>query len=201
MLDTHWPALAGPGDDAPGLGVAVSGGGDSVALLLLVADWAAARGVRLRAVTVDHGLREGAAQEAEAVARLCAELGIGHDILRWQGWDGQGNLQDAARRARQGLIAGWARDHGLAAVALGHTRDDQAETVLMRLARGAGVDGLSGMAPLRLAVGLAWLRPLLDVGRAELRALLRARGVPWAEDPSNEDARFQRVRARRALEA
>ena len=181
------------------LGVALSGGGDSVALLVLLADWAAPRGVRLRAVTVDHGLRPGSAAEAEDCARLCARLGVAHDLCRWQGWDGCGNLQDAARRARQALIADWAAEHGLGAVCLGHTRDDQAETVLMRLARGSGVDGLSGMAPERVAHGVSWLRPLLSVSRAALRALLMARGIGWAEDPSNTDRRFARVRARAAL--
>ena len=128
------------------LGVAVSGGGDSVALLCLMADWAAPREVRLAAATVDHGLRPEAAAEAAGVAALCGRLGLAHATLRWEGWDGRGNLMDAARRARRRLLADWAAEQGLAAVALAHTRDDQAETVLMRLARGAGVDGLSAMA-------------------------------------------------------
>jgi len=192
---------------APGrfdrLGVAVSGGGDSVALLHLLAAWRAAAGPDLApdllAVTVDHGLRPDAAAEAAAVARTCAGLGVPHRVLRWQGWDGRGNLQDAARRARQRLIADWAAGQGLPAVALGHTADDQAETVLLRLARGSGVDGLAGMAARRQVEGLLWLRPLLGLRRAELRDWLRARGVGWAEDPSNEDMRFDRVKARRAL--
>lgn len=131
---------------------------------------------------------------------LCARLGLAHTVLCWQdGPPGRGNLQDAARRARQRLIGDWAVGRGLAAVALGHTRDDLAETVLMRLARGAGVDGLSAMASRRMAAGVLWLRPLLAVPRAALRAELRARGLGWAEDPSNADDRFLRVRARRAL--
>ncbi|MGG7645640.1 tRNA lysidine(34) synthetase TilS [Rhodovulum sp. YNF3179] len=191
--------LGGP---APGrLGVAVSGGGDSVALMALLADWAGPRGVALSAVTVDHGLRPEAAEEAALAARSAARLGLPHETLRWQGWDGQGNLQDAARRARRALIADWAGTQGLGAVALGHTLDDQAETVLLRLARGSGVDGLSGMARHRRAAGIVWLRPLLGVRRAALRALLRDRDLPWAEDPSNADPRFDRVKARRALEA
>ncbi|GAA0289874.1 tRNA lysidine(34) synthetase TilS [Rhodovulum strictum] len=180
--------------DAP-LGVAVSGGGDSVALLLALA------GRRVHAVTVDHGLRPGAAAEAQFVAGICARLGLRHDTLRWQGWDGQGNLQDSARRARYRLIADWAAAQGIGRVALGHTRDDQAETVLMRLARGAGVDGLSAMAPRRESLGVTWLRPLLGLSRADLRAYLAERGQGWIEDPSNEDARFDRVQARRTLAA
>ena len=105
-----------------------------MALLLLALD----AGLQVRAVTVDHGLRPEAAAEAAWVGRLCAGLGVPHDTLQWQGWDGAGNLQDQARRARLSLIADWAKVAGLGAVALGHTQDDQAETVLMRLARRAG---------------------------------------------------------------
>lgn len=181
---------------APGaLGVAVSGGGDSMALLHLLA----ARGP-VRAVTVDHGLRPEAAREAAFVDEVCAGLGVPHDVLRWH-WDGQGNLQDRARRARRRLIAGWAAPLGITHVALGHTADDQAETFLMRLAREAGVDGLSGMEPETVSQGLTWLRPLLGHGRAELRDYLRARGLAWVEDPSNEDPHYERVKARRALAA
>lgn len=156
-------------------------------------------GLAVEAVTVDHGLRAESAAEAEGVARSCADLGVPHAILRWQGWDRRGNLQDQARRARLALMAEWAARRGLAAVALAHTADDVAETFLMRLARGAGVDGLAAMPARRRHLGTLWLRPLLDVGRAELRDWLTARGIRWAEDPSNENPRFDRVRARRAL--
>ncbi len=182
------------------LGLAVSGGGDSMAMLHLLAPWARVRGIALRVATVDHGLRPQAAEEAALVRRESAALGLVHDTLAWRGWSGQGNLQHEARAARHRLLAGWAREHGLEAVALGHTRDDQAETLLMRLARGSGVDGLSAMQPLRRHGGATWLRPLLGIGRAELRAWLRAEGISWAEDPSNEDRRFERVRVRKALD-
>lgn len=178
------------------MGLAVSGGGDSVALLHL----AAAAGLRVAVATVDHGLRAEAAAECAAVASECAALGVAHDVLHWR-WDGRGNLQDAARRGRLALLSGWARERGLAAVALGHTRDDVAETFLMRLARDAGVDGLAAMAARREVGGVAFLRPMLGIGRGELRAWLLTRGVVWAEDASNEDARFARVRARRAVAA
>jgi tRNA(Ile)-lysidine synthase len=193
-LETRFREALGPVDHP--LGLAVSGGGDSVALLLL----AVGAGLNVRAVTVDHGLREGSAAEAAWVGALCARLGVGHEVLRWEGWGGAGNLQDAARRARLRLIGEWAGARGIGAVALGHTRDDQAETVLMRLVRQAGVDGLSGMAARRMHGGVAWLRPLLGVGRGELRDWLRARGQDWIEDPSNEALRFDRVKARRMLE-
>jgi tRNA(Ile)-lysidine synthase len=182
------------------LGVAVSGGGDSTALLHLLARWGEKNGCSIYAVTVDHGLREAAVAEAEAVARQCKALGIDHDILTWTDWDQSGNLQDQARRARYRLIAGWAAQRGLENVALGHTLDDQAETVLMRLARGSGVDGLSAMAAVRDADDIRWLRPMLGFLREDLRGFLRKAGADWIEDPSNEDARFDRVKARRVIE-
>ena len=181
------------------MGVAVSGGSDSTALLHLAADWAGETGVRLVAATVDHGLRPEAAEEAEAVARICAALGVAHEVLRWRSWDGAGNVQAEARAARYRLLAQWARREGLDCVLLGHTMEDQAETLLMRLARRAGVDGLAAMAARFDREGQAFGRPLLGQRREELRELLRARGVVWIEDPSNEDARFDRVKARRAL--
>ncbi|MCA8884933.1 MAG: tRNA lysidine(34) synthetase TilS [Rhodobacteraceae bacterium] len=183
------------------LGVAVSGGSDSLALLVLAADWARARGADLYAVSVDHGLRPEAAAECAQVAVQAAALGIPHQTLRWRDWDGQGNLQAAARRARQRLIADWAIARGLRHVALAHTLDDQAETVLLRLARGSGVDGLSAMAPMRRdpAADLIWLRPLLGVRRAALRSLLAERGLVWSDDPGNADNRFDRVKARAVL--
>lgn len=179
-----------PGLIAPGpLAVAVSGGGDSLALLHLVAHEGP-----VHVVTVDHGLRDVAAEVA-LVAKAAARLGHEHSVLAWD-WDGRGNLQAAAREGRRAVIAGWARARGIEQVALGHTRDDQAETVLMRLARGSGVDGLAGMAPVDRSHGLRWVRPLLGASRDELRAVLRARGQPWADDPSNDDPRFDRVKAR-----
>ena len=181
------------------IGVAVSGGADSVALLMLLADWAKASGRTLKAVTVDHGLRAESASEAAFVAGLCHKLSVSHDTLRWENRPSAGNLQDAARRARRYLIAGWAESAGIAIVALGHTRDDQAETFLMRLARGSGVDGLSAMAAVSETEGLVWSRPLLSVSRASLRHLLEQRAIRWIEDPSNDDLRFDRVRARRML--
>jgi tRNA(Ile)-lysidine synthase len=181
------------------LGVGVSGGGDSVALLHLLADWQGKGGPELTVATVDHGLRPEAAAEAAAVAKGCAALGVPHVTLEWRGWDGSGNLSDRARRARYELLAGWAKGQGVGTVALGHTFEDQAETVLMRLARGSGVDGLSGMAERRVADGLLWVRPLLQARREDLRVWLRARGIAWADDPTNDDTAYDRVKVRQAL--
>ncbi|MCF6271859.1 MAG: tRNA lysidine(34) synthetase TilS [Rhodobacteraceae bacterium] len=184
-----------PLPDGP-LGVAVSGGGDSVALLMLLHE----AGHKLYAATVDHGLRPEAAAEAQGVAVLCARIGVPHEILLWQRGDKSGNLQMAAREARLMLLGAWAKRHGLEHIALGHTLDDQAETVLMRLARGSGIDGLAGMAPRRCAGGLCWHRPLLGVRRADLRVYLRENSISWVDDPSNDDTAFDRIKARRVLE-
>ena len=175
------------------LGLAVSGGGDSMAMLHL----AHRAGLRPHVATVDHGLRAASADEARMVARVCANLGLPHETLHWQGWDQRGNLQDAARRARRRLLADWAR--GKSAVALAHTRDDLAETLVMRLARGAGVDGLAAMRPKWQEQGVEFLRPLLGAAREDLRAFLRSIDAEWVDDPSNDMDRFDRVRVRKAL--
>jgi tRNA(Ile)-lysidine synthase len=183
------------------LGLAVSGGSDSMALLHLAQDWATTTGVALQVASVDHHLRPTSAAEAAAVAAACQSLSLPHATLHWHGWTGHGNLQDAAREARLGLLADWAQATECSAVALGHTRDDQAETLLLRLARGSGVEGLAAMAARDHHHGAMWLRPLLGVGRHELRAYLRARGVAWMDDPSNDNPAFDRVKARHALAA
>lgn len=186
--------------DHPGrIGVAVSGGSDSVALLHLLARYMAPLGVKVHAATVDHGLRAAAADEARAVSRQAEAWGVPHRVLEWRGWDGTGNLQDRAREARYALLAAWAQDAGIEVVALGHTADDQAETVLMRLARAAGPSGLAGMAPRRARHGVTFVRPLLGIRRAQLRDYLGAEGIRWVDDPGNADPRFERVRAREAL--
>ncbi|ROT99114.1 tRNA lysidine(34) synthetase TilS [Histidinibacterium lentulum] len=190
-------ALVGP-DFPADLGLAVSGGGDSMAMLHLAAPWARVMGIRLRVATVDHGLRAEAAAEAALVADEARGLGLPHDVLRWT-WDGQGNLMDAARRARLGLLGRWIGPGGHLAFA--HTGDDLAETFLLRLKRGSGVEGLSAMAGRQPVGDWVQLRPLLDVSRADLRHYLRNLRIPFAEDPTNEDPAFDRARIRRLLDA
>ncbi|SFC96551.1 tRNA(Ile)-lysidine synthase [Tropicimonas isoalkanivorans] len=182
------------------IGVAVSGGGDSAALMHLASAWATRAGVALEVATIDHGLRAEAAAEAALVASGAETLGLPHETLHWRGWDGRGNLQDQARRARYGLLTAWAQRRGLRAVLLGHTRNDNAECVLLGLSRGAGLDGLSGMRPAFRRSGVLLVRPLLSVPREALRDWLLARHLHWIDDPSNEDNRFARVRAREALD-
>lgn len=183
----------------PRLGVAVSGGGDSVALLAVLVAFAREHDIDLRAITIDHGVRAGAQAEIDLVAELCEARQVPHHVSRWTGWQGDGNFQAEAREARYTLMAEWAKGQDITHIALGHTADDQAETLLMRLARGAGVDGLSGMASRRVDRGITWIRPFLETERAALRSFLRAEDLRWCEDPSNENRDYQRIRARDAL--
>lgn len=193
---TRWPFDHG----LKRLGVSVSGGGDSMALLDLMLWHGRAHGCAIHVVTVDHGLRPEARDEAALVARICKNHETPHELLTWS-WNGSGNLQAEARAARYALVAAWARRRKISTVALGHTEDDVAETFLMRLARTAGVDGLAAMDRKFTRHGITWVRPLLTQSRADLRAYLLAEGVPWAEDSSNTDPRFDRVKARGALAA
>ncbi len=181
--------LSGQGNIA----LAVSGGGDSIAMMHLAAR--AVPPARLHVLTVDHGLRDDAATEIETVRKQAAALHLPHDVLTWA-WDGQGNLQAAARVGRWAAMADWAAAHDVTSILLGHTEDDQVETLLMRLARGSGIDGLTAMARSDYRDGLRVLRPLLDVSRTDLRDWLRAEAISWCDDPSNDDPRFDRVRAR-----
>lgn len=181
------------------IGIAVSGGGDSMALLHLFARWSQQSGVPIAAVTVDHGLRDGSDREAAGVAKFCAEIGVPHETLLWQDWDGHGNLQAVARDARYRLMADWAQRNGVGGIALGHTRDDGAETYVMRLSRKAGVDGLAAMDTEFERGGVRYARPLWMTSRVELRDYLTRNAVTWVEDPSNYDVDFERVRVRNAL--
>lgn len=185
----------------PALVLAVSGGPDSVALMWLAARWrrGLARGPQLTVVTVDHGLRPEAAREAREVRQLAAELGLPHRTLRWRGAKPKTGLPAAAREARYRLLAGAARTAGAGHVLTAHTRDDQAETLLMRLLRGSGLAGLSAMAPLSERDGLVLARPLLDVPKSQLIATLRRAGIGFAEDPTNRDTAFTRPRLRALL--
>ncbi len=191
----------GPFENAPELAVATSGGADSMALTLLANNWARLRGGSLTALTVDHGLRPEAADEARQVGKWLAAQEISHKILRWRGPKPKNGLQAAAREARYELLAGWCRRNGVLHLILAHHRGDQAETVLLRREMGSGMDGLSGMAPVRALPGVRLLRPLLNQDPDDLRVTLRDADQSWLEDPSNLDTRFARVRARRRLEA
>ena len=176
------------------LGVAVSGGPDSLALLILAAE---ARAGRVEAATVDHALRAESSAEAEMVGRVCQRLGVPHAILTAD-WDERPEtaIQEKARAMRYRLLDDWARQRDLDAILTAHHLDDQAETLLMRLARGAGVKGLAGMRPAGRVV-----RPLLGWRHSELEAVCAAAGIEPARDPSNDDEQFERVRIRKSLAA
>ena len=182
------------------IGIAVSGGPDSLALLLLAAQ---ARPGEVAAATVDHGFRADSRDEAEAVAKVCQTLGVRHAILAVE-WDATPTsaIQERARSARYETLAGWMRDRSLTTLLTGHHLDDQAETLIMRLSRGSGVTGLAGMRSKATVPGspaLKLLRPLLGWRHAELEAICAEAGVTPANDPSNGDTRHERVRIRQAL--
>jgi tRNA(Ile)-lysidine synthase len=190
----------------PALVLAISGGPDSTALLVLLARWRAAlkNGPRLLAVTIDHGLRPESAREANDVKRLARKLKVAHRTLRWTGRKPATGLQAAARQARYRLLAQAARNEGTQYVLTAHTRDDQAETMLIRLARGSGLAGLAAMArmspfPIDGAKHIYLVRPLLGVPKARLVATLKAARIRFADDPSNRNPRFTRVRIRELM--
>ncbi|MBA3576404.1 MAG: tRNA lysidine(34) synthetase TilS [Sphingomonas sp.] len=185
--------------DQAKLGIAVSGGPDSLALLLLAQ---AARPGRIEAATVDHDLRSGSAGEAAMVAALCEKLAVPHSVLTAQ-WETKPEtaIQERARGERYRLLGSWGAERSLGALMTAHHLEDQAETLLMRLKRGAGVRGLAGMRPVVPIPGsqLRLLRPLLKWRRSELMSICSAAGVAAASDPSNDDDQFERVRVRRAI--
>lgn len=192
----------GPFERAPRLGVAVSGGADSLALLLLAAEWAQARGGSVLALTVDHRLRPEAAAEARQIADWAAERGLPHRLLTLDTPpQGTGGVQAAARAARYRALAEACDEADILHLLTGHHQDDQAETLLLRLQRGSGPGGLSGMAPVEYRSGLRLLRPLLTVPKTDLQALCRAAGLVPIEDPSNGKDDFTRVRLRQAMAA
>jgi len=181
------------------IGVAVSGGPDSLALLLLAA---AARPAQVEAATIDHGLRTESRGEAEMVAGVCDRLGVPHAILtaRWSEIP-ETAIQERARKERYLLLGYWAEERGIDAIVTAHHAEDQAETVLMRLTRGAGVRGLAGIRPRSISPGahVRLVRPLLGWRRSELERVCGDAGVTPIADPSNQDERFERVRVRRSL--
>ncbi|WP_291866826.1 tRNA lysidine(34) synthetase TilS [Bradyrhizobium sp.] len=196
LLFADWKA-------APALLLAVSGGPDSIALMWLAARWrrAMARGPRLVAVTVDHGLRPEAAAEARQVKRLAHTLELEHHTLRWNGPKPNTGLPAAARLVRYRLLAKAARQSGATHILTAHTRDDQAETLLMRLLRGSGIAGLAAMARESERDGVLLARPFLHVSKSQLIATLHKAKLGFADDPTNRDPHFTRPRLRALMPA
>jgi tRNA(Ile)-lysidine synthase len=224
--DAEADALFADLADEKALILAVSGGPDSTALLYLAARWQARRkpAPKLFAVTIDHGLRPESRDEAAAVLKFARKLGVAHRTLRWRGTKPSSGVQEKARAARYRLLRDAARKAKARRVLTGHTLDDQAETVLLRMARGSGLAGIAGMSravalagllssiadevprpaaprpqPRAGAADMVLVRPFLHVPKSRLIATLRAAGIPYAEDPSNEDPRFTRARLRRLM--
>ena len=193
-------SAVGAFESRPRVAVAVSGGPDSLALLLLAHRWAGARGGSAIGLSVDHRLRPESPSEIRQVHRWLKARGLPHHTLVWRHQSlPTGGLQVRAREERYRLLTRWCRGRGILHLALAHHAGDQAETVMMRLARGSGVDGLAGMSAVLAHDGVRLIRPLLLVDPDRLRATLRAVGQPWIEDPSNNNLGFERVRWRRFI--
>ena len=200
LSSTDIDALFAPFVRAKALLIAVSGGPDSTALLLMAAEWAKRRGKpRIEAATVDHGFRPESADEAKAVAKLCARLKVDHRVLQWKGVKPTSRLQERAREARYRLLVDHAKAIGADAVVTAHHADDQAETVLFRLLRGSGLAGLRGMDLMSARDGMTIARPLMGLKKRDLIAFAKARAAPFIDDPSNADPRFARTRLRALL--
>lgn len=181
--------------------VAVSGGSDSMALVLLTQAWCQESGRECIALTVDHGLREESQQEARQVAGWLQKYGISHHTLTWEGKKPESNIQSLARQARYRLLTAYCKEHGIPAILLGHHKKDQAETLLMRMLRGSGLKGLSGMKAKRDQQGLLFLRPLLGMTKNQLQSYLKKQEQYWVEDPSNENVAYDRVWIRNLLQS
>lgn len=189
-------------DHHPAVAAAVSGGADSMALLHALAGLCADRGIDLHVLSVDHGLRAEAAAEAQQVKDYCRALdpAIKHTTLRWAGDKPEAALQEEARKARYALMADYCRENGISGLCLAHHRDDQAETVLMRLAAGSGLNGLAGMRAESLySEEVTLLRPLLGVTKEDILTYCKAHNMPYINDPSNENEAFARVRLRKSM--
>ncbi len=197
-------ALLSPVESESHILLAVSGGADSLALLSVTARWAKEKQEtrpRVTVASVDHALRPEAAEEAAMVGRVATRLGLPHRILKWEGEKPSQGIQEAARNARYRLLSDYARAVGIRVIIAAHHADDQAETVLLRLAAGSGLSGLAGMASeTPLTDDLILFRPFLAIAAARLRATVSAAGLLPIEDPSNVNQRFARPRLRAAAE-
>ena len=189
----------GPFEDKPLVAVGVSGGADSLCLLLLLNVWLRRRGGEAVALIVDHQLRSAGKEEVQRLVGWLANYGIRHHVLVWQDDKPRKKSQAAARQARYHLLTGWCRRAGVLHLALAHHRDDQAETHILRRIRGSGPDGLAGMPVVSEQNHVRLLRPLLSIPGARLKATLRFMHQCWIEDPSNDNPAYGRTHVRRGL--
>lgn len=190
-----------PFEASPHVAVGVSGGADSMALAVLLAKWVEGQGGRVTALIVDHGLRSESGAEANTVRNALEMLGIEAVILPWTPGDVSSGIQAKARTARYQLMEDWCKKSSVLHLAIGHHADDQAETVLMRLQKGSGADGLSGMPHTRELMHCRIIRPLLDVPKKALVSFLKKREISWIEDPSNKDPKYARTYIREGIKS
>jgi len=188
------------GDISFPVAVAVSGGADSLALLLLTHQVALQKGGKIVALTVDHALRPDSQQEAMQVQKWAQDKGIEHVILTWEGEKPTSRLQEKSREARYHLLTNWCKDNGISTLLLGHHAQDQEETFWMRLSAGSGLEGLGGMKKCIERQGVVVVRPLLDYSKERLQATLLAHNQDWIQDPSNQNQKYFRGRLRPLLE-
>jgi tRNA(Ile)-lysidine synthase len=188
-------------NDVPRVALAVSGGSDSMAMLVLTAEWVKAKKnpSAIIVLTVDHGLRDASIGEARQVREWCTALGLCHEILTWENQKPATGIQAKARQARYDLMTAWCVQNHVPVLLTGHTADDQAETVLMRKSRTSSAASLAGIWPERDWNGVRVVRPLLNLRRQDLRNFLKSRNQDWINDPSNDDVCFERVRVRQKL--
>jgi len=188
-------------EQSPNLAIAISGGADSMALLLLASDWAHEKNGKTIALTVNHNLREEAAAEAAQVAKWCAQKNMEHHILDWQHVQlPTSAIQQSAREARYSLMTEWCKKNQVAYLLTAHHQGDQIETLFFRLARGSGLAGLACMPPHTIKNGINLLRPLLQAPKSRLIATLKHYNQPWLEDPSNQNTKYTRVHIRNQLQ-
>lgn len=182
------------------IAVAVSGGADSLALSVLLSDWCKEKEIKLHALTVDHGLRPESASEAKYVAKILKPFGVKHKTLLWDGVKPDTKIQEAARDARYALMSNYCHKNKIRFLFLGHHGQDQIETIIFRMAKGTGLDGLAGMRPTTiLENGLRLVRPLLSLSHQDLCDTLKSRNIDWVEDPSNQNDKYARVRIRNII--
>ena len=186
---------------ANSVAIAVSGGADSMALLILTHEWAAHKNIKIIALTVNHNLRVEAQQEAEKVGEFCAKIGVEHHILRWEHSQlPTSKIQESARDARYVLMCDFCHKNHIKYLLTAHHLGDQIETFFFRLARGSGLNGLACMFPQTIKNGINLLRPLLCVPKTRLIATLKAKNQEWIEDPTNQNTNYTRVRIRKSLQ-
>ena len=201
LSSQDFEALISPYQLKGPIAVAVSGGGDSMALVLLMQEWAVPLGIQIIALTVDHCLRPESAKEAALVQRWLSAREIPHHTLVWQHQGVSSALQQRAREARYELMTNWCLENGISCLLTAHHLDDQWETFLMRLAKGSGLRGLCGIRAKSLMNGVDLIRPLLSVRADCLKKTLDRFEQPFIQDPSNHKTQFDRVRWRQLLSA